>query len=154
SFIPAAAIALLLFWMLKGAYVPPKVEAHHHAPRLTDIFRLLRFPAYRSLAYANFTRSFSHFGLLVFLPLYLAEDLGMDSFGVGFHVALLTLLGVGVGPAFGYFSDRIGRRVLILVAFSVIAIGMGTMGIVGSGVPLAIALAFTGIFLWSVQDMI
>ncbi|MEX2599502.1 MAG: MFS transporter [Dehalococcoidia bacterium] len=153
SFIPAVLVTLLLYWMLKGAYVPPKVDSHHPAPRMTDIFRMLQYPVYRSLAFANFTRSFAHFGLLAFLPIYLARDLGMGSGGVGLHVALLTLLGVGAGPVFGYFSDRIGRRVLMVVAFSVIAVGMISMGIAGSGILLTVALAITGIFLWSVQDV-
>jgi MFS transporter, FSR family, fosmidomycin resistance protein len=154
SFLPAVLLAVLLFWMLKGAFVPPKVEAHHAPPRMADIFRMLRFPVYRSLAFANFSRSFSHFGLLAFLPIYLARDLNMDAAGQGFHIALLTLLGVGAGPAFGYLSDRTGRRNLMVVAFSAIAVGMLAVGISGSGILLTIALAITGIFLWSVQDVI
>ncbi len=153
SFLPAVLVALLLYWMLKGGYVPPKAEERHHAAKLTDIFHVLRYPVYRSLAYANFSRSFSHFGLLAFLPIYLSQNLHMDSFGVGFHVALLTLFGVVAGPALGHLSDRIGRRALILTAFFAIATGMISMGIVGSGIPLTVALALTGIFLWSVQDV-
>ena len=153
SMLPAVGLTLLLYWMLAGAgsYRRPQ---HAEPPRLTDAFRLLRFPVYRTLAYANFTRSFAHFGLLSFLPLYLARDLDMDSFGVGFHVALLTLLGVGAGPVLGYVSDRVGRKTPIAIALTVITAGMFLMGGVGSGPALAVALAVTGIFLWSVQDII
>ncbi|MEX2430874.1 MAG: MFS transporter [Dehalococcoidia bacterium] len=157
SFVPAVLIALLLLWMLKGARVQPEQpeteEGHHPTPRLTDIFSMLRFPVYRTLAFANFCRSFSHFGMLTFLTLYL-RDLGMDAQGQGFHVALLTMLGVAAGPAFGYFSDRTGRRMLMVAAFAAISIGMFSMGLAGSGILLTIALAVTGIFLWSVQDVI
>jgi sugar phosphate permease len=153
SVVPAIGFTLLLYWMLIGAG-PYQRPERTEPPKLTDVFRLLRYPVYRTLAYANFTRSLTHFGLLSFLPLYLARDLGMDSLGVGFHVALLTLLGVGTGPLLGYLSDRIGRRVPIIVSMIVITIGMFMMGIVGSGIGLAVALAITGIFLWSVQDLI
>ena len=149
---PAVVLAVALYWMLSGA--PPIARPKSTEPvRLRDFFTLLRYPVYRTLAYANFSRSFAHFGLLVFLPLYLANDLGMDSRGVGFHIALLTLLGVPVGPLFGYLSDRIGRRIPLVVAMGAIAVGMAAMGIAGSGVPLMIAIAFTGVFLWTVQDV-
>ncbi len=152
SVVPAVALAGVIYWMLSGA-PRPAPPASSEPVRIRDLFLLLRHPAYRTLAYANFSRSFAHFGLLVFLPLYLANDLGMDSAGVGFHVALLTLLGVPLGPLFGYVSDRIGRRVPLVIAMGAIAAGMAAMGVVGSGVPLTVAIAFTGVFLWTVQDL-
>ena len=172
SFIPAVAITFVIFWLLSGA-PKPTPEPPAQRPKLTDTVRLLRYPVYVSLAYANFTRSFAHFGLLSFMPVYLAEDLGMNSFGVGLHVGLLTLLGVVVGPLFGYFSDRVGRRLPIVAAMLVIGAGMFVIAvagetevIVGLAVPftsilieqevlvITLALACTGIFLWSSQDVI
>ena len=153
SFIPAIAITIAMYWLLSGARTAPS-EAPAHRPKLTDTVRLLRYPVYVSLAYANFTRSFSHFGLLSFMPVYLAQDLGMDSSGVGLHVGLLTLLGVVTGPFFGYFSDRIGRRIPIVAAMVVMSISMFIMGAVGSGILLTLALAFAGLFIWSSQDVI
>ncbi len=153
SFIPAVAITLALYWLLSGARTPPP-EPPARPARLLDTLGLLRHPVYVSLTYANFTRSFSHFGLLNFMPVYLSRDLGMNSFGVGAHVALLTLLGVGVGPLFGYFSDRIGRRLPIVAAMGVIGIAMFVMGAAGSGAALTVALALAGLFLWSSQDVI
>ncbi len=152
SMVPAVGFALLLYWMLSGAGRETR-EADRPPAALGDIFKMLRYPALRTLAIANFTRSFGHFGILSFLPIYLAEDLDMNSAGVGFHVGLLTLLGVGVGPVFGHFSDRIGRRIPIVAAMTVITLGTLSMGIVQSGIPLTIAIALTGIFLWSVQDV-
>ena len=153
SFIPAIAITIAMYWLLSGARTAPS-EAPAHRPKLTDTVRLLRYPVYVSLAYANFTRSFSHFGLLSFMPVYLAQDLGMDSSGVGLHVGLLTLLGVVTGPFFGYFSDRIGRRLPIVTAMLVIGASMFLMGFAGEGIVLTLALAFAGLFLWSSQDVI
>ena len=153
SFIPAVVITVALYWLLVGAKTPPASHAGPQA-KLTDTLGLLKYRVYVSLAYANFTRSFSHFGLLSFMPVYLSKDLGMDSFGVGFHVSLLTLLGVGLGPFMGYFSDRIGRRIPIVAAMVVMSISMFIMGAVGSGILLTLALAFAGLFIWSSQDVI
>jgi MFS family permease len=152
AMIPAVGLAVLIWWMLIGAG-PPPAPAHADPPKLTDVFTMLRYPMYRSLAYMNFTRSIAHFGVLSFLPIYLARDLGMDSAGVGFHIALLTLGGVVVGPLFGHYSDRVGRRLPMVASLVVITIGMTTIGIVGDGPIMVAALAIVGIFLWSVQDV-
>ena len=120
---------------------------------MTDVFTMLKYPMYRTLAYTNFTRSFAHFGVLSFLPIYLARDLDMNSAGVGFHVALLTLGGVIVGPLFGHFSDRIGRRLPIVLSLTAVSLGMFAIGIIGSGVGMAVALGIMGLFLWSMQDV-
>ena len=152
SMVPAIGFAVLLYWMLVGAGPPVRPESARQ-PRLSDVFTMLRYPMYRTLAYTNFTRSFAHFGVLSFFPIYLARDLGMDSAGVGFHVALLTLGGVVAGPVFGHFSDRIGRRLPIVVSLGMIAAGMFAIGIVGSGVGMAVALGIMGFFLWSMQDV-
>ncbi len=172
SFFPAVVITIAMFWLLAGA--PRKQpDAQAQLPRLTDPIRLLRYPVYVSLAYANFTRSFSHFGLISFMPVYLAQDLDMDSFGVGFHVGLLTLLGVVFGPLFGYFSDRVGRRLPIVAAMFVIGTGLFVIAAVGETnimldftlpftsvavhaefLVITLALAFIGLFLWSSQDVV
>ncbi len=156
SMIPAVLITGYLYYLLKGGHQPRPLPADHHREptRMLDFYGLLRYPAYRSLAYANFSRSFAHFGLLALLPVYLAEDLGMNSAGVGFHVGLLTALGVFAGPVYGYFSDRIGRRAPIVAASVVIFAAMTLMGVVQSGIFFTLALAAVGIFLWSVQDII
>ena len=174
SFFPAVVITFAIYWLLSGA--PRKQpEPQAQSPRLTDPIRLLKYPVYVSLAYANFTRSFSHFGLISFMPVYLAldEGLNMDSFGVGLHVGLLTLPGVVIGPLFGYFSDRIGRRFPIVTAMFVIGAGLFVIAAIGETsvaldftLPLTsiavhtevlvitLALAFIGLFLWSSQDVI
>ncbi len=152
SMIPAVGLALLLWWMLVGAGQETRGEEHPQA-KVTDIFTMVRYPQLVTVAVANFSRSFAHFGLLAFLGIYVKDELGGDSFSVGLHVGLLTLLGVGFGPLFGHISDRIGRRVPIVIAMGAIILGMISMGIVGSGIPLLVALGLTGIFLWSVQDV-
>jgi MFS family permease len=152
SMVPALAIGLVIYWMLSGAG-PSAAPANQRPARLSDVFTMLRYPVYRSLAYMNFTRSFAHFGVLSFLPLNLSDDLGMNSAGVGLGVALLTLIGSGVGPLFGFYSDTIGRRLPMVTALVVMCLGLLAIGIVGEGILMFLALGMIGIFLWSVQDV-
>lgn len=153
SVVPALLVAVLLRHMLVKGWSPHQGNSEKLA-KITDFFVLLRYPVFLTLAGAHIVRTFANIALLTFLPLYLARDLGMNSAGVGAHVALLTLLGVIVGPLYGYISDRIGRRLPIVIAIGAIGLGTLSMGVGGSGFPLVMALAVTGIFLWSVQDVI
>ena len=152
AMIPAVVLTFVIYGMLNGAGQPP-APTNTRPAKFTDTFTMLRYPVYRSLAYMNFTRSFAHFGVLSFLPIYLARDLDMDSAGVGLHVALLTFGGVIVGPFFGHYSDKIGRRLPMVAALVAVALGMFTIGIVGEGIIMLVALGIMGIFLWSVQDV-
>ncbi len=43
---------------------------------------------------------FGQGGLFLWLPLYLSEHLGMSEIGIGFHLSLLTAMGIVTGPGF------------------------------------------------------
>ena len=84
-------------------------------------------------------------GILLWIPLYL-KDAGMDSWGIGFHVSLLTAVSIATNPAFGYLSDRIGRQpvvVMVLAAKVVIAV---LIAMAGSGILLTVLIATMGAF--------
>ncbi len=97
---------------------------------------------------------FGQGGLLLFIPLYLQETVGMDTLGIGFHVALLTGVGVATAPLFGILSDRIGRApvvVLVLVGQTGSAVLMALMG---HGVMFTVLVVFMGAFLQTVAPIV
>ena len=59
-------------------------------------------------------RTMTQAGLLAFLPLYLAHDLGMSPFPMGVTMMVLQLGGMVATPFAGILSDRIGRRPIVL----------------------------------------
>ncbi len=97
---------------------------------------------------------FGQGGLLLFIPLYLQQTVGMDSLGIGLHVALLTGLGIATAPLFGMLSDRIGRApvvVLVLAGQTSIAVLMALMG---EGIMFTVLVALMGAFLHTVEPII
>jgi MFS family permease len=93
-------------------------------------------------------------GLVLWIPLYLQETVGMGSVGIGFHVALLTGVGVVTSPAFGYLSDRMGRLPVVLLALGGKAAVAALMAAFGSGVMLTILIGAMGVFMTGIQPIV
>lgn len=97
---------------------------------------------------------FGQGGLLLFIPLYLQETVGMGSLGIGLHVALLTAVGVVTAPLFGMLSDRIGRApVVVLVLAGQTSISV-LMALMGEGIMFTVLVALMGAFLHTVDPVI
>ena len=89
---------------------------------------------------------FGQGGLILWIPLYLQEVEGMGTVGIGFHVALLTAVGIVTSPAFGFLSDRMGRVPVVLLVLA----GKGTVALLlawmGTGVMLTVLIGAMGAF--------
>jgi MFS family permease len=112
----------------------------------------LRNPAYRAALLSNFATGWSAFGLRIALvPLFIVEVLGRSPGWAGLALATFAAGNVAVVIPSGYLSDRVGRRVLLLVGLPVAA---GATLLVGftTSLPVFLAAAFvtgaaTGIFI-------
>lgn len=99
---------------------------------------------------------FAMFGVLILLPLYLQQSLGLEPLDAGLLTLPGALLMGLMGPVVGRWYDRIGARFLsppgLLVAaigFAVMAGGSDTVAIVLTGhvlMSLGVALVFTPMF--------
>ncbi len=98
-------------------------------------------------------RAMAHNSLSIFLIVYMDEDLGFPVFKIGYHMALLTLLGVISAPIMGWISDKIGRRPVISVALVSMAILILSLIFFGDGLSLTIILGLLGIFLYTVNPV-
>ena len=75
-------------------------------------------------------RSMTQNGLLVFLPLYLVNELNATSVVVGFAMTAIQAGAIISGPIAGAWSDRIGRRPVIsmgLIGTSILIFAMSLM---------------------------
>tara|TARA_B100000959_G_C14567166_1_gene454213 strand:+ start:69 stop:533 length:465 start_codon:yes stop_codon:yes gene_type:complete len=83
----------------------------------------------------------------------MAEDLNFSDANIGFHVSLLTLLGIASSPLMGWASDKSSRRGVIFFSLAGLTILSGLLLYFDSGIGFTIILACTGIFLYSVNPI-
>ncbi|MFH1141147.1 MAG: MFS transporter, partial [Chloroflexota bacterium] len=58
--------------------------------------------------------------VMTFLPIYLREDLGFSSMGLGLYLSLAQVAGIGAQPLMGYLSDRLGRKAVLVPGLTVL----------------------------------
>ncbi len=94
------------------------------------IGQVIRNRAVLGLCLMTSFRGMAQTGLLTFLPLYLANVIGLGPLWLGFALSALQVGGLIATPIAGVWSDRIGRRPVVL------------MGL-GATTVMIIALTFT-----------
>lgn len=130
----------------------PLAVAEEAAEATISMRTALRNGAYRASLLSNFATGWSAFGLRVSLvPLFIVEVLGRGPGWAGLALATFAVGNVSVVIFSGYLSDRVGRRVPLLVGLPVAALGTMLVGYTSS-LPLFLAAAFvtgaaTGIFI-------
>jgi MFS family permease len=111
----------------------------------------LRNRAYRAALLSNFATGWSAFGLRIALvPLFVVEVLDRGAGTAGLALAVFAIGNVAAVIPSGYLSDRMGRRVLLIVGLtaaglSTVAVGL-TEGLPSFLVTASVAGFATGIF--------
>ena len=106
-----------------------------------------------SLITVNAVRGVGDRALLLGIPLYLKDEIGMGTGGIAFHVALFTALAIVAGPILGWLSDRFGRKPMIVLVMAASVIPPLWMVAVGEGIGFTGAVALFGAFLFSVNSL-
>ena len=155
--VPTTVVALaimLLLWNVGGDRVSTKQGGRGLGQQFRDLGGLFRNRGLLSLIIVSGVRGMGDRGLLLFLPLYLAEKLAMDSFMQGVHLSLLTAAAIVCGPLIGVLSDRIGRKPVMVGVMAVSAVLAGLMIIGNSGVPLLLLVALLGTVMFSINSLV
>ena len=92
--------------------------------------------------------------LLTAIPLYLGNELDLGHFTRGYHLGLLIAAGLIAKPVAGYFSDRVGRK-MVLVPGLLWSCAMCVLLIVFSdGIAFTVLIALLGLFLYPDQPIL
>jgi MFS family permease len=84
-----------------------------------------------------------------FLPLFLAEEVGFDSRGVGLHLGLLFAVGIVASPLIGHLSDRVGRKAVLVPALLSLCALSVLLARFGQGMALTAIILVLGLFIRS-----
>ncbi|HZD09965.1 MAG TPA: MFS transporter [Candidatus Binatia bacterium] len=93
-------------------------------------------------------------GLFTFLPLFLAFELGLDSTLQGLHMGVLTFSGALAAPVVGVLADRVGVRLVLMVATLLATILIFSLSLARAGLALLVIIGLIGATLFSVRSLI
>jgi len=99
-------------------------------------------------------RSMMQSGLLVFLPLYLANELKVNPFWMGFTLMLLQLGGVVATPIAGTLSDRIGRRPVVLAGMFGTTALIVALSLISNAIVFVFCIAVLGFCMYAMRPVI
>ena len=78
----------------------------------------------------------------------------MGPVGLGFHLSLLTAMGIATSPAFGFLSDRIGRMPVIIIVLTAKVAITTLIALSGTGLTLTLLIGAMGAFNMVVNPLV
>ena len=155
--LPVLAAAALIALMLSPRDTDGAQEARRGmglGEYFSGLAELLRDKAVLGLCLMAGFRTMTQNGLLVFLPLYLANVLDVGPFLMGVALMAMQVAGMIAGPIAGAWSDRVGRRPVVLAGLTVATAVIAALTLAGSG-PLFIAgISVLGFALFAARPVI
>lgn len=159
--VPGIVMAVLILVML-GAFAPARSgdsineagEKRSFRDYAKNFGHLLRNKTLMLVATTSSFRTMTQAGLLTFLPVYLAYELGYSTFMVGLSMTVIQVAGFVAGPIGGHLSDKMGRRRVVMS--SMFLSGMMVIGMVLAGKSLffVVFIALVGFFLYSMRGVL
>ena len=155
--IPVFVIALLLLVTLNArdkaendAADRKKLSGRDYAGGLK---MLVRNRIVTTLCLVSGFRTMTLMGLLMFLPLYLADEIGLAAIAVGATITAMQLGGLVATPIAGIWSDRAGRRPVVLAGFSGTTIVLAVITLLDSQIALVVGVALLGFSLYAARPV-
>jgi len=119
-----------------------------------DFLSLLRNRALMLVSVSASFRTLTQAGLLTFLPVYLAYELGYSPFFVGFCMSVIQLAGFLAGPIGGHLSDKMGRRRVVMSSMALSGVMVIGMVLAGTSVLFVFFIAMVGFFLYAMRAVL
>jgi len=98
---------------------------------LRDFVSLLRNKGLMLVSCSSAFRTMTQVGLLTFLPVYLAYELGYSPFVVGICLTVLQVAGFIAAPIAGHLSDKLGRKRVVISSMLLTGVMIVAMALAG-----------------------
>jgi len=155
--VPVVFIALLIAASLLGK--DNRARAATRSPMsfseyLLGLKRIVRDRMVLGLCLMAGFRSMAQNGLLMFLPLFLIDELHTGPIWMGIAIMAMQLGGLVAAPLAGAWSDRIGRRPVVLSGLTVTTIVIAAITLISNDVALVATISVLGFALFAVRPVI
>lgn len=157
SAVPAIAVALLLLVVLgrEGANGGNGEGADGgFAGYLRRVSGLVRNRSILGLCTMAGFRSMTQNGLLVFIPLFVADVLKVSPLVLGFVLMAMQIGGMIAGPVAGTLSDRVGRQPIVFAGITATTVIVASLAWVSSPILFVGLVSMLGFALFSVRPVI
>lgn len=162
NIIPGVVMAVAILWYLGKLTAEPKKNAAASADSkqlssaevMKGLGQLFRNKVLIFLCASSVFRSMTQSGLMVALPLYLAKDLGYNTWWVGVSMFVLQAAGFCAAPVAGHMSDKMGRRTVMMSSMIMTGVVLFMMAFAG-GSPIFVGfVAALGFFLFAIRPVL
>jgi len=152
SVLPILAAAAIVWLMMRSV---PMGERGTSSTRdyFGSVGTLLRERAMVAILAISGLRSLAQSAIVLFLPVYLREDLEYSLARVAIYLSLSQVAGIGAAPIMGALSDRFGRKAVLGPAMVTFAILLVALKLVASGPWLVAVIICIGAFSYSFQAL-
>lgn len=160
NIVPGVVMAIAILWFLgrltadkPGSTAKPETQKTlgEVLKALPDLFRnkTLIF-----LSTSSAFRAITQGGIMAFLPLYLAKDLGYNPLWIGVSMFVLQAAGFIAAPIAGHLSDKFGRRNVIMSSMIMTAAVLAMMVFAGGSSLFVFFVALLGFFLFAIRPVL
>lgn len=162
NIVPGVVMAVAILWYLGRLTAEPRTGAPTTADSrqlsggevLRGLGQLLRNRVLIFLSMSSVFRSMTQSGLMVFLPLYLARELGYSVWWVGVAMFVLQAAGFCAAPVAGHMSDKMGRRTVMMSSMIMTGVVLAMMAIAGDSPAFVALVAALGFFLFAIRPVL
>ena len=99
-------------------------------------------------------RNLAQSGIRTFLPLYLIQVMAMGPFLFGLTLFSLQMGGIVASPVAGIWSDRIGRRPVLLAGLGAATVAIVVLTLIGDPVMFIAGVSVLGFALFAVRPVL
>jgi sugar phosphate permease len=155
--VPVFAIAVILVLFLRQSVGKSDQRGNRHngmRDYLIQVGRIARDRTVLALCVMSGMRNIAQNGLYVFLPLYLVNELDSGPLWLGITMTALQAGGLLASPVAGAWSDRAGRRPVVLAGLSVTTIVIAAITLTQNDLFIVATVSLLGFALFAVRPVI
>ena len=156
STVPVFVVAFWIWTVLSRheTISPAETKETRKVPYLSELKIMFRQVELLGLSMMSGFRAAAQVGLLMFVPLYLTDVLEAGPMMTGVGFSLMQLGGVLSSPVAGAWSDRIGRRPIVVGGLALSTLAIAFLAIAGSQILFVSGIAFLGFVLYGVRPVV
>ncbi len=154
SALPSLLLALLLLAVLRPTGARDEERAGLGAgDYFSGLKQVITTPSVMLLCCLAGIRSLGQSGIRTFLPLYLVQVMAMGPALYGATLFSLQMGGVLASPVAGIWSDRIGRRSVVLAGLGLSTVALLLLTLIGDAVLFIAGVSLLGFALFAVRPV-